>query len=158
MEAWIEGREFSHGVLSNSNATRTMEGELFVKMANTGRRSLAIEGIWLQAFEDELEGLRKTELVYTERVERLGFVARFAFRQGEFPAQLGENEPRFSDITLLGLDPLSRKRFCLVYVTGRRKPIQIQCWTTSPAGRKLTTFLAHLRGPKQGASLPERRV
>ena len=105
-----------------------VRGKLFVKMANTGRRSLTIEGIWLQVFEDELEGLRKTELVYTERVERLGFVARFAFRQGEFPAQLGENEPKFSDITLLGLDPLSRKRFCLVYVTGRRKPIKIQCW------------------------------
>jgi hypothetical protein len=129
LEAWIKGYELNPGM--PPNATR---GELFVKMANIGRRALTIEKICLQVFEDEIEELNtlskpqsRTVLVRIEMVEHIGSVARFPLTrpQGGFPVQLTENEPMTAEMILLGLDPLSRRRFCLVNVTGRRKPIKI---------------------------------
>jgi len=132
LEAWIKGSEFCPGMPVSPTTTR---GELFVKIANIGRRALTIEKICLQVFEDEIEGLTTLSkppfrpVVRMEMVEHIGSVARFAFvsPQGGFPVQLSENEPMTAEMILLGLDPLSRSRFCLVYVTGRREPIKIPC-------------------------------
>jgi hypothetical protein len=121
LEAWIGRQE---GLI---------QAHLFVKVANVGRRALTIEKICLQVFEDEIEALNKLNtsrqrLAIIERVEHIGSVARFPHTLSKgFPVQLGENEPTTVELILMGIDPLSRSRFCLVYVTGRRAPIKIPC-------------------------------
>jgi hypothetical protein len=135
LEARIEGRVYrtENGKVLPISPTR-IRGELIVKASNIGRRSLTIEKICLQVFEDEVDALNALpthhqQLFIIERVEHLGPVARFAFISPQaFPVQLSENDPMTAKMTLLAIDPLSRKRFCLVYVTGRRKPISINCW------------------------------
>jgi hypothetical protein len=133
LEAWIEGRSYrtEDGKVLPISPTQ-IRGELIVKASNVGRRSLTIEKICLQVFEDDIATLKALpknhqELFRIERDEHIGAVARFAFMHPQdFPVQLNENEPMTADMSLFGIDPLSRSRFCIVYVTGRVKPIKLQ--------------------------------
>jgi hypothetical protein len=137
LEAWIKPR-------ASGNPPTVVRGYLFVKLSNIGRRAVTIEKICLQLFEDEIEGLSGMNSMghsTIERIEHIGYTVRFRFTNPKgFPVQLGENTPLTAEMILLVLDPVSRRRFCLVYVTGR-KPIKIQCWiggTLRPKPRKFS--------------------
>jgi len=66
LEAWIhrrgfitEGQVLMPGAVPMPNSPTQVRGELFVKMANIGRRAVTIEKICLQIFEDEIDRLKE---------------------------------------------------------------------------------------------------
>jgi|SRR5271165_354834 len=117
LQAWIEGPA--------SPSTTNIRRWLFVSAKNIGRRVLTIENIFVQVFEDELEELRKIQVVALTSIQGIGSVAYFPPSGVRFPTQLGENEPVTAEVPLLGLHSLSRSRLCIVNVTGRRRLIKI---------------------------------